>query len=259
MTQATAAPKNNQEQSELFFSLLADCLAANSFVKLLLGKYHGPEPGLNRIMVRRLTIRNQEHLSLLYRYQTKDVTKNLPLTQGIAALKELFAVSFDNFHLQTLTEDIQLTITRKGKCNLQRGKASAQRLIEPQEHDRAKERFLDLARPFLVELKVTDRQHKLIPAMARKWKQINKFIEVIDHALAASQLKQQQDIRVVDFGSGKGYLTFAMEDYLRNSLKLKAQVTGVELREDLVKLCSKAAGKLQIDALTFRQGDIRSY
>ncbi|HIJ80055.1 MAG TPA: SAM-dependent methyltransferase, partial [Deltaproteobacteria bacterium] len=183
----------------------------------------------------------------------------LPLAQGIAALKELFAVSFDNFHLQTLTEDIQLTITKKGKCNLQRGKASAQRLIEPQEHDRAKERFLDLARPFLVELKVTDRQHKLIPAMARKWKQINKFIEVIDHALAASQLNRQQDIRVVDFGSGKGYLTFAMEDYLRNSLKLKAQVTGVELREDLVKLCSKAAGKLQIDALTFRQGDIRSY
>lgn len=64
---------------------------------------------------------------------------------------------------------------------------------------------------------------------------------------------------MVDFGSGKGYLTFAMEEYLRTSLGRKPRVTGVELREDLVKLCAKAAKRLNLDGLSFIQGDIRSY
>jgi hypothetical protein len=55
---------------------------------------------------------------------------------------------------------------------------------------------------------VTDAQHRLVPAMARKWKQINKFVEVLDHALEAARLQPREGrVSVVDFGSGKGYLT----------------------------------------------------
>ncbi len=245
-------------QSEIFFSLLGECLAGNTFVKLILGKYCGTEPGLDRVFVRRLTLKGREHLSFLYRYQTRDITKNLSIPAGIAAIRELCATSFNNAHLQTVGEDIQLSRSKKGKCTLQRGKGAV-REIAPQEHDRAKERFLDLGRPFLKELGVVNAQHQLIPSMARKWKQINKFIEVMDHAIGDAKLKEQALVRVVDFGSGKGYLTFAMEDYLRASLGLTATVTGVELREDLVNLCAKAAQRLHLDTLSFVRGDIRSY
>jgi len=247
-----------ENQSELFFSLLEDCLTGNTFVKLVLGKYHGQEAGLDRVFVRRLTLKGRECLSFLYRYQTKDITKNLPIPAGIAAIRELCATAFNNAHLQTVIEDIQLSVSKKGRCILQRGKAAG-RSVSPQEHDREKERFLDLATPFLRELGVTNAQHQLIPSMSRKWKQINKFIEVLDHAIAASKLKEKTSVRVVDFGSGKGYLTFAMEGYLRTSLGLTPQVTGVELREDLVSLCGKAAKRLKLDGLSFVQGDIRSY
>lgn len=245
------------KQSELFFNLLEGCLADNTFVRLVLGRYRGLETGLSRVFVRRLTLKRQACLSFLYRYQTRDITKNLPIPAGLAAIRELSAESFDNAHLQTVSEDIQLARSKKG-TTLQRGKASP-RIVTPQEHDREKERFLDLARPFLQELGVTNAQHQLIPAMARKWKQINKFIEVLDHALAASQIKEKKQVRVVDFGSGKGYLTFAMENYLRDSLGLAAMVTGVELREDLVRLCAEAAKRLGLDRLSFVQGDIKSY
>jgi len=245
-------------QGGLFFSLLEDCLTQNTFVKLVLGKYHGAEPGLDRVFVRRLTLKEGECLSFLYRYQTKDVTKNLPLAAGIAFIRDLFTTAFNNLHLQTVTEDIQLSVNKKGKCTLQRGKAVG-RSITPHEHDREKERFLDLSTPFLRELGVTSQQYQLIPSMSRKWKQINKFIEVLDHAIVASKLKEQELLRVVDFGSGKGYLTFAMEEYLRASLGLSPKVTGVELREDLVTLCTKAAQRLKLDGLTFAQGDIRSF
>ena len=86
-------------------------------------------------------------------------------------------------------------------------------------HDRAKRRFVDIGRPWLVELGVTDAQGRLVPSMARKWKQINKFVEVFDHAFATSALAgREAPVRVVDFGAGKGYLTFALHDHLRATL-----------------------------------------
>lgn len=258
MTETQTGPEALENQSALFFSLLGESLAGNIFVRLVLGKYRGPEPGLNRVFVRRLTLKGEECLSFLYRYQTRDITKNLPISAGIAAIRDMFAAAFDNLHLQTISEDIQLSVSKKGRYTLQRGKAAG-RSIESQEHDRAKERFLDLAAPFLKELGVTNAQQQLIPSMARKWKQINKFIEVLDHAIGAAKLKEQERVRVVDFGSGKGYLTFAAEEYLRAGLGLKPKVTGVELREDLVSLCAKAAQRLKLDTLSFAQGDIRSY
>jgi hypothetical protein len=66
-------------------------------------------------------------------------------------------------------------------------------------------------------------------------------------------------VRVVDFGSGKGYLTFAIHDYLRNTLGVNASVHGVELRADLVQLCSQAAQKLGLTGLSFSQGDVHGY
>ncbi|WP_054994936.1 class I SAM-dependent methyltransferase, partial [Pseudomonas ficuserectae] len=119
-------------------------------------------------------------------------------------------------------------------------------------------RYLELSRPFLADLGVTNRQHELIPAMSRKWKQINKFIEVFSHALSSSPLKLDQPIKVADFGSGKGYLTFAIHDYLCNTLQAQGQVTGVELREDMVTLCNNAAAGLEHPGLTFQHGDVRT-
>ena len=108
MSETKPAPHDPGNPGVLFFSLLEDCLARNTFIKLVLGKYHGAEPGLDRVFVRRLTLKEGESLSFLYRYQTKDVTKNLPIAAGIASLRDMFATSFNNLHLQTLTEDIQL-------------------------------------------------------------------------------------------------------------------------------------------------------
>ncbi len=258
MTETKKELQEQQDPRELFCRLLAECLTANTFIKLVLGKYRGEEAGLKRVFIRRLTLKNEECLSFVYRYETKDITKNLALEAGRAAICDLIATAFNNAHLQTVSEDIQLTVNKKGKCRLQRGKATATS-ISCQDHDRQKKRFVDLNQPFLVELGITTKDHQLKPTMARKWKQINKFIEVLDHAFASSALKDKEAVEVVDFGSGKGYLTFAMEEYLRASLGHKPRVTGVELRADLVKLCAKAAKRLNIGGLAFLQGDIRSY
>jgi hypothetical protein len=116
-----------------------------------------------------------------------------------------------------------------------------------------------MARPFLVELGVTTPQHTLVPAMARKWKQINRFVEVFAGALAASPLADAQQLNVVDFGSGKGYLTFAVHDWLQHSKGVQTQVTGVELRPEMVQLGNDAITRLGLQGLQMAVGDVRDW
>ncbi|ROQ51579.1 MULTISPECIES: SAM-dependent methyltransferase [Pseudomonas] len=241
-----------------FLALLATSLHQHTFIKLVLARHVGAEVDLQRVTAKPLTIKGQASLSFVYRYKTRDITRNLALDEALALIGELLPASFRNAHLLSLNDEVQLEFTKKGKPMLHRNAVQQAREAVTGEHDREKKRYLELSRPFLHDLGVTDKQRALIPAMSRKWKQINKFIEVFSHALSSAPLAADQPVRVADFGSGKGYLTFAIHDYLRNTLQREAQVTGVELRPDMVELCNAAAARLEHPGLKFECGDVRS-
>jgi len=254
----TASPSAAQDHRAQFLGLLDTSLSQNSLIKLVLAKYVGSEAELQRVIIKPLTVREQPCLSFVYRYKTRDITKNFPLAEAVNVIAGLIPESFKNAHLLSLTDEVQLEFSKKGKSTLFKSKAQQEREAPAAGHDREKKRYLELTRPFLTDLGVTNRQHELIPAMSRKWKQINKFIEVFSHALTSSPLKLDQPVKVADFGSGKGYLTFAIHDYLRNTLQAQGEVTGVELREDLVTLCNNAAAHLEHPGLAFKHGDVRT-
>uniref|UniRef100_E6XPV9 Methyltransferase domain-containing protein n=1 Tax=Shewanella putrefaciens (strain 200) TaxID=399804 RepID=E6XPV9_SHEP2 len=241
-----------------FYQLLADSLAKNSLIKLLLSKYRGADKSLQRITIRPISLQNEPMLSFVYQHQTNHITKNLSYDEGLTSIKLLLGSDFKSAHLATAQAEVQLEISKKGKVQISTHNVK-QAVAAPLEHDREKKRFVDIERPFLTKLGVTDSQHNLIPAMSRKWKQINKFIEVFSQALEASPHKNDQPINVVDFGSGKGYLTFAIHDYLRHSLHNDAQVTGVELRQALADLCNETAATLDHQGLSFVCGDVRTH
>ncbi|MCQ3029345.1 SAM-dependent methyltransferase [Pseudomonas syringae] len=247
-----------QDHRAQFLSLLENSLSQNSFIKLVLAKYVGDEAELQRVIIKALTVKDQPCLSFVYRYKTRDITKNFPLVEAVQVIAQLLPESFKNAHLLSLSDEVQLEFGKKGKSTLFKSKSQQEREAPSAGHDREKKRYLELTRPFLTDLGVTNKQHELIPSMSRKWKQINKFIEVFSHALTSSPLKLDQPIKVADFGSGKGYLTFAIHDYLRNTLQAEGQVTGVELREDMVTLCNNAAARLEHPGLKFECGDVRS-
>ena len=284
-----------------FGALLREAAEAGRLVQLMLVAYQGGVADieaqgqqLQRVIARPVTLRGQPHLSLVLRYPTKDITKNLTLDEAWHHLGLwLREGAFRNAHLFTPTEEVQLAFSKKGKATVRVGKlsnakpraqAGAQAGAQMAAHDaphgaapadasllpaasgahnRDKHRLLELSRPFLRELGVTDARGQLVPAMSRKWKQINKFIEVFAAALARSPLAQpprdQQPIHVVDFGSGKGYLTFAIHDWLRHTLQRDAVVTGVELRDELVQFCRGVIDKLHLDGMAYEQGDVRDY
>jgi len=257
MSATSTAPSASDARAQ-FLALLAESLQQQSLVKLVLARHVGAEADLQRITAKPLTVKGTPSLQFVYRYKTRDITRNLALDEALAQIGEWLPGAFRNAHLLSLADEVQLEFSKKGKPMLHRNAAQQVRQVAAGEHDREKKRYLELSRPFLHDLGVTDKQQALIPAMSRKWKQINKFIEVFSHAFTSVALPAQQPVRVADFGSGKGYLTFAIHDYLSNTLQRPAEVTGVELRADMVELCNKAASHLEHPGLVFEQGDVRS-
>ena len=257
MTDTTPLASGSDHRQQ-FLTLLEGHLDQRTFVKLSLGKYRGPEDGLRKVVIKILTVKGQKRLSFVYRYKTNDVTKNASFDDGLETIKDLLGDPFKSAHLFSLTEDVQLEFSKKGKSRLSSSKASS-KTVPSDTHDRQKERLLDPEKPFLTALGITDSDHRILPSMSRKWKQINKFLEVFQGAFRSSQLADASRVDVVDFGSGKGYLTFAIHDYLGSTLKRDAHVTGIELRENLVRFCGEAAESCELDQLSFSQGDVSSY
>ncbi|MEO3692592.1 class I SAM-dependent methyltransferase [Roseateles paludis] len=255
----TPPPAVEAEPAERFVQRTRTALAAGRFVKLLLASPCGDEEGLERVTVRRIELKGQPLLSWLWRYQTRDVTKNLGLEESLQQLAELLGSGFRNAHLHTDTEELQFALSRKGRASLR----SSRTVAEPEaaSHDKAKQRPLDLKNPVWAGLGLTHLvkgEPALVPAMARKWKQINRFVEIFSAAVADSALAgTTQPVRVADFGSGKGYLTFALHDWLQRQ-GLQPRVTGLELRRDMVELCNAVVADNALQGLRFDEGDLRS-
>jgi len=240
-----------------FFNELETALQDDIFIELLLTKYRGRDSDLKRVIVRRVLLKTAPHLSFVFRYQTRDETKNTSIAEGIKRIRSWLGDEFKDAHLFTTNQDLQIGFSKRGKVTL--GRSTPSKSAESNSaHNRSKQRMIDPSRPYLRDLGITHANSQIVPAMARKWKQINRFIEIFGHAIESATLTQQKTIRVVDFGSGKGYLTFAMHDHLATQLQAKPDVVGVELREHLVTFCKGIAQQHSLHGLSFRLGDVRS-
>jgi len=263
----TPAPHGTDDALDRFMALLASSHAEGRWLQLILARPDprllADEPNLQRVVVRPLLLRGQAQLSFVSSHTTRDITKNLPVAEGLQTIRQALGERFRNAHLHTTAAEIQLRFGKKGSAHLSTtrlpGAEGVAPLAAPAPHDREKQRWIDIQRPFLVALGITNAQHQLVPAMARKWKQINKFVEIFAHALDASPVAKAGTLHVVDFGAGKGYLTFALHDWLRHSRGLAAEVRGVELRADLVEQGNRHIADLALQGLQMQQGDVRDW
>lgn len=250
-----------------FVQECANALTDNTLQRLVFSKYRGDDKELNRIAVRSVELKGQRLASCLYEYRTNHITKNVEQTGASNLFLQWLGGDFQSAHLITHEWEVQLSISKKGKVliNKYRNK-NAPKTNDKQvstddtlSHNRAKKRFVEQDRPYLRELGITDAQGEIIPSMSRKWKQINKFIEVLSRAIDNTGLADKNEVHIADFGSGKAYLTFAVHDYFIDKLQVNTQVTGVELRQGLVDLCNQTAAKLALTGIKFEQGDVQHF
>ncbi len=219
-----------------------------------------PPPGVDaeRLLVRPIVLRGAAHWQAVWRHPSKDLTENWPAPGAPARLIQLLASGWRSAAVWTAQGHWQLDQSRKGVWRLARHQAKGEGAAS--EHNREKVRPLSLNHPAWRELGVAeagrDGEPRLVPAMARKWKQINHFIDIVDSALRQAGLSETTEtLRVADFGCGRGYLTFALALRLAERGR-KAHVLGVELRQDLVAQTESLARQLALDGLEFAQGDV---
>lgn len=260
---ALTQPDQQQATFQQFVSLLNQAIAEQQVVKLILSKYQGAEAELQRLEITPVLLKAQWQLKFLYQYKTNHITKNVLPEQALPLILSLLQAEFKQANLQSSGQTCQLSQSKKGKyllnCQIMQASADAPAAVQPAVHDRQKQRYVEQSRPFLTALGVTDQQQQLIPAMSNKWKQINKFIEILASAVKDTGLATREQLHVADFGSGKAYLTFAMHDYFNHSLGLPVAVTGVELRQHLVDLCNNTAKTLNLSGIQFEQGDVKHF
>lgn len=244
-------------QEQQFLDAFQQAVETQRFERLILSQYKGELEQLEKITLRTISLQNETVLSCLYRYKTQDVTKNYPLKEAPALVCELLQCC-RQANLFTLDDELQLKKNKKkAMLNISKNQSVSKEPAEQQEHDRAKRRYVDQNSPFLQSLGITDAKAQIVPSMARKWKQINKFVEICAGALEQIQ-HENQPLYVVDFGSGKGYLTFALYDYLAKHVQAPF-VTGVELNPKMVEFCRQMAAEEDFNQLDFFQGDVRTY
>ena len=250
------APKFSFEQEQQFFLDIQQSIENKSFERLILSQYKGDLADLEKMTFRMIKLQGQATLSCLYHHTTQDITKNYAIAEGLEKIADLLAQS-KQANLFTMDQDMQLKKNKKkAMLNIQKKQASATK-VEQHQHNREKHRYVQQQSRFLKHLGITDEKGQIIPSMARKWKQINKFIEIFSNAYEQIDASQQE-LNIVDFGSGKGYLTFALYDYLQAQHKTPL-ITGVELRSNLVEFCQNVADQVGFNHLDFFEGDVRSY
>lgn len=247
---------NQQEHLATFIKTFSESLQDNTFVKISLGNYKGTEEQLKNIYIKRVLIKKEEKLSFTYRYKTRDIVKNFTLLEGINSVENALQ---EGFNIATLfTSNFDLIIEKLNQKTVLRKTDSSNPKAISLEHDKAKNRLIKpQEKPYLHELKITDEAGNVYKNTQDKYRQINHYVEILSTLI--KDIPTQNHLKVADMGSGKGYLTFALYDYLTNVLKLEAAVTGVEFRPDMVTLCNKIAQNTGFSTLSFVEGTIEDY
>ena len=217
---------------EKFFEKLESALKNNSFVKMTLSKPVAKNSELRNVYVKPILLKDNMMYQFTYRYERRDETKNFDVKQTMEQVKNLVPEVFQNVSLFTLTEDVTLLVSKKGKPTLMCKKINESREVD-MSHDHEKQRLIDPTNPWWHLLGLTSRDGKVIADMQHKFKQICKYVEIVDGVMR--QTKLGDEIHIADMGAGKGYLTFALYEYLTTHYDKKIVMEGVEIRKDLVQ------------------------
>jgi Methyltransferase domain len=239
-------------------NLLKSSFNSSSLVKVTLSKpttINLQNDSIKNIFAKKIVVKDQESWNLVYRYQTKDITKNFTFKLGLSALEDNMLSNFDiidvftthqHFHILNLGDNFKV-VTKLLKSELESNT----------EHNKIKARQIaKTSNKYLIELGLLSPDGQIKSQMQHKYKQINKYIESV-----APYFKtlDNNEALIYDMGAGKGYLTFALYDYCTNTLGKNFKFVGVEQRPELVTQTNTIAQKCNFTNLSFQQGRISDY
>jgi hypothetical protein len=239
-----------------FTDILKTALENKTLIRMILSSPEDKYGELNKVTVRLIELKSDKKLSFLYTFKTKTVTKNLVVEESVELIEKLFSNNFTLCVIFGTEADHSFRRTKKGKILYKRAQPAHSEEDFSSEHNMKKKRMIKIENNIWLERLGVTKNGKVFEGMSGKFRQINRFTETIDGLIDSSGLKGKDKLTVYDMGSGKGYLTFAVYDFLANQLGIVPEITGIEYRNDLAILCNGIAAECKFSGLKFLQGSI---
>lgn len=246
-------------------SLFTDCLN-ETLIRVILSNPSSKD-GVIKICARPM-LKNKSLLFQIEEYtKTQVFHKNLTagdagsyLTGKLSSDTSSQTASFKNALVETQSFTANVLVSKKGTITIKKKmNTSAKQPKISLSHNRKKKYILEegIPVPFLIDLGVMTQNGNIINAHYDKFRQINRFLEYIEDILPS--LPTGRELRILDFGCGKSYLTFAIYYYLKVLKGYPVRITGLDLKEDVIRHCNELAVKYGYDKLEFLCGDIAYY
>ncbi len=211
---------------------------------------------------KKIIIENKGKTYQIAKYTEKQVFhENVSLAELSDRCVQLAENHYKQINGMSATEEHIILISKKGKCNYKVKKTATDAVKlsgKTEGHNRQKNYILKEGMNIepLVDMGVFTKDGKVVNAMYDKYKQINRFIEIIDDEVSSLKV---EELNVIDFGCGKSYLTFVVYYYLTEVMNLKVNMIGLDLKEDVIKKCNQAAEKYNYTNLKFEVGDVNGF
>lgn len=214
--------------------------------------------GITKVKIRPVMIRGE----LLYQESRFEGTKVFHENRTAPALSEsvirMMNGEFRQLEIHTVNRQVTALAGKKGNVTV-KIRNNEKPKVPDLTHDRRRQYLLEESVPigFLQDLGVQTREGRIVKSRYDKFRQINRFLEFIEDVLPV--LPTERTVRIIDFGCGKSYLTFAMYYYLKILKQYDVDITGLDLKADVIMTCNQLSQKYGYEKLHFMQGDIREF
>ena len=225
-------------------------------IKIVISNKLKSDNKYNKVAVNLLSNSKKEYYQV-EKYTDKQVFhENIEVNKIQNKLKEIIFNNYKQVNIWTDSFDYDIKISKKGKIHV--SKKKSKNILKANSHNKQKNYILKegmIIEP-LIDLGIFTKEGKIINSKYDKYKQINRFIELIDDEI---KKKDYKELTILDFGCGKSYLTFVLYYYFTKIKSINVKMIGLDLKEDVIKKCNEIAKRYNYDNLTFELGDINGY
>lgn len=258
--------KNTDKLTALF----AEVFSKDSLMKVIFSGKRKKSLAYSKVMMRPLKIGGEAKYQAEYTYPKKVTHSNLDAGNARSLALRLVCEDFKQINIFLRDSEIQVLaskpetprITRKALAALATpvsGGSAADTPAAAPAHNRAKNYVLPAGVPcdFLIRLGIMGEDGTVFPRSYNKFRQINRYLEIVEDVFP--YLPKNKTLKIIDFGCGKAYLTFALYHYLKVMKQRNVEIIGLDLKEDVIDFCNVVASDLGYDELKFLKGDIADY
>lgn len=243
---------------EKIIDLLKNTIENETLIKLSFGDLRRKSNPFKKAILRPVLLQGELCYQMEYHTQNKVTHKNLKKEQCLEVCTELITDLFKQMNLFSVDADYQILASNPDKPRIL--KKTATKTMPGLSHNYEKQYIIPDHVPcdFLIRLGVMDQSGQVIQKHYAKFRQINRFLEIVSDVLDYLPHKTES-LRIVDFGCGKAYLTFALYYYLKLQSEKAVEIIGLDLKEDVIDFCNRVAQDLNYEGLHFLKGDIAAY